>query len=336
MSAKSAWVLIGLLFVTACADEATVDLTGDASETEGKADAFHKCTGRAFTAPPKTGFNRLSSKIAAVTGARHRSQDLIVPPRTVTDFSAKFAYGPTWKDLEGERVQVYVDNCGGWVNLGAVTTDGDGYATLPVNVLLGTGQYELRFVARGDASQTRSTLWVLPAGTHLTVTDIDGTLTTTDTELFKQLFDGSYVPTAYGSAQALTRAHAERGHVVVYLTGRPSWLIDQTRAWLTGRGFTAGPVHLADSNAEILPIDSSVGAYKEAWLDELEDHGYTIDVAYGNATTDIHAYTGAGIAPSRQWIIGPNAGAEGTHAAGSSWAQRAAAVSAGPRVTQPF
>ena len=84
----------------------------------------------------------------------------------------------------------------------------------------------------------------------------------------------------------------------------------------TSRGFAAGPVHLADSNADILPIDASVGAYKERWIEELEDYGYTVDVAYGNATTDIHAYTDAGIAHARQWIIGPNAGAEGTHAGG--------------------
>ncbi len=332
---SSVVILASLLALAACTEETTVDITG-APSTDGKTDAFSRCTGRAFTAPARTGFSRTSSRVIALTGARHRAQDVIVPPHTVTSFAAKFAYGPTWKDLEGERVKVYIDNCGGWVDLGTVTTDGDGYATLPVNVLLGAGQYELRFVARGDASQARSTLWVLPAGTHVTVTDIDGTLTTSDTELWKQLFDGSYVPVAQGSAQALTRAHANRGDVVIYLTGRPSWLIDQTRSWLVDRGFARGPVHLADSNAEVLPIDASVGAYKEAWLEELEAYGYRIDLAYGNATTDIHAYTGAGIAPSRQWIIGTNAGAEGTHAVGASWAARTAEVQALPPVVQPF
>lgn len=333
---KSKLFVLAILLAAACAEDVgTFDLAGGGPDA-GKADVFHRCTGRAFTAPARTGFRRLSSRIAAVTGARHRAQDLIVPPSTVTDFSAKFAYGPTWKDLEGESVEVYIDNCGGWIDLGRVTTDDDGYATMPVNVLLQAGQYEMRFVALGDATQARATLWVLPAGTHLAVTDIDGTLTTSDTELWKQLFDGSYVPSAYPSAKELTRAHANRGHIVVYLTGRPSWLIDQTRSWLTGRGFAAGPVHLADSNADVLPIDSSVGAYKEAWLEELEDHGYTIDVAYGNATTDIHAYTDAGIGHDRQWIIGSNAGAEGTHAVTSSWAARTAEVQAGPNVPQPF
>lgn len=324
-----------LLFAAACTEQGTAELTGTAPEA-GKADVYHRCTGRPFTAPGRIGFRHLGSRIIALTGARHRAQDVVVPPDTVTDFAAKFTYGPTWKDLEHERVEVYFDNCAGWVDLGQVITDDDGYATLPVDVQLGAGQYELRFVALGDASQTRATLWVLPAGTHVTVTDIDGTLTTKDTELWKQLFDGSYVPAAYPSAAALTRAHAARNQVVIYLTGRPSWVIDQTRSWLTSGGFAAGPVHLADSNLDILPIDSSVGAYKERWLEELEDFGYTVDVAYGNATTDIHAYTDAGVAHARQWIIGPNAGAEGTHAVSSSWASRTAEVLAGPAVTQPF
>ena len=69
---------------------------------------------------------------------------------------------------------------------------------------------------------------------------------------------------------------------------------------------------------------------------QLEADGVTIDLAYGNATTDIHGYKGAGIAAGQQWIIGPNAGAEGTHAVSSSWAARTSQVSSGARVSQPF
>lgn len=339
---KYLFASVAVALAAACAEPGVIDLGDDLGDTTtdsgGKADSagLRRCTNRAFTAPSTTKFRHTASKLMALTGARHRAQDLIVPPRQVTELSAKLTYGPTWKDLEDENVQIYVDVCSKWLDLGAVRTDDDGYASLPVNVRLAPGQYEVRFVVRGDATQARATLWVLPAGTHLTVTDIDGTLTTADTELWKQLFDGSYVPSAYPSAAALTRAHADRGHVVVYLTGRPSWLLDRTRSWLSGGRFAAGPVHTADSNTEILPIDSSVGAYKQAWLEELEADGYTIDVAYGNATTDIHAYTGAGIAPAAQWVIGPNAGAEGTHAVTGSWAERAAAVAAQPAVPQPF
>lgn len=324
----------------ACTEEPDVTLSADgASDTGGKADggaAFRRCTGRPFTAPAATGFRHTTSKVAALTGARHRAQDVIAAPNTRAELVAKFAYGPTWKDLEDENAAFYLDNCAGWVAVATRRTDDDGLATLAVNVNLPAGVYEVRAVARGDASTTLLNLWVLPAGTHVAVTDIDGTMTTADTELFKQIFDGSYVPQAYPSAQALTKAHAERGHVVVYLTGRPAWLLPQTRAWLAQQGFAPGPVHAADSNLDILPTDGSVGAYKTAWLDEVEADGVAIDLAYGNATTDIHGYKGAGIPTGKQWIIGPNAGAEGTNAVTSSWATRAAQITGGARVAQPW
>jgi len=342
MSLITRLFVLSTLALAACADEGPAArgaaAGGAAAAAGGKADGpgLRRCPGQGFPAPARTKFRHTASKVMALTGARHRAQDLLVPPQEVTELAAKLTYGPTWKDLEDEDVQIYVDTCTRWLDLGTVRTDDDGVASLPVRVRLAPGVYDVRFVARGDASQTAANLWVLPAGTHVTVTDIDGTLTTSDTELWKQLFDGSYVPSAYPAAAELTRAHAERGHVVVYLTGRPSWLLERTRTWLSGRGFAAGPVHTADSNAEILPTDGSVGAYKRAWLTELAQLGYTVDLAYGNATTDIHAYAGVGIGAARQWVIGPNAGVEGTHAVTSSWTARTAEVAAGPRVVQPF
>ena len=323
----------------ACTDDADPILTAEGGGgADGKADGsgFRRCTGRPFTAPAATGFRHTTSKLAALTGARHHAQDVIVPPAGRAALVAKLAYGPVWKDLEDEHATFYLDNCAAWVAVASVRTDGDGFATLPVNVGLPAGQYEVRVVARGDRSQTTLNLWVLPAGTHVAVTDIDGTMTTGDTELFQQLFDGSYVPVAYPSAVALTKAHAERGHVVVYLTGRPAWLLPITRAWLTRLGFAPGPIHTADSNLDILPLDGSVGAYKAAWLDDVEADGVRIDLAYGNATTDIYAYKTSGLPVTKQWIIGPNAGASGTNAVASSWAARTAQVAAGARVAQPF
>ena len=60
------------------------------------------------------------------------------------------------------------------------------------------------------------------------------------------------------------------------------------------------------------------------------------DEAYGNATTDVHAYAGAGIPAGATWIIGPNGGSGGTHAVTGSWQPRAEAVAAEPPVEQPF
>ena len=68
----------------------------------------------------------------------------------------------------------------------------------------------------------------------------------------------------------------------------------------------------------------------------LDSAGLIVDAAYGNASTDLTAYLGAGLPADALWIIGPHGGEQGTHAVAGDWAPRAAAVAQGPRVAQPF
>lgn len=330
----------------ACA-ASPADLPGDDLEGEtpdgGKGDApgepagLVHCAGRAFTAPEPTGFDSWTGDVSSAAGdPRHFAQDVIAVPGATARVDAKLAYGAIWKDLEQERAELYIDDCAGWQHVGNATSDDDGHAVFDVAADLAPGLHELRILVPGDATEAAAALWILPRGTHVVVSDIDGTLTTSDGELFEQILDGSHVPEAYDAAQDLTAAHDALGHVVVYLTGRPYWLLGITRDWLAGEGFVPGPVHVTDTNADILPTEGSVGEYKRAWLDGLEEAGYVIDVAYGNATTDIYAYLNAGLSPDDVWIIGDNAGAEGTHATLASWDTRAREVAAGEPVDQPF
>ncbi len=306
------------------------DVDADESET---APSLARCTGRAFTKPADEDWTDWDSAGTALAGdPRHYAQDVIAPPGEAATITAKFAYGSVWKDLEDERVRVFVDDCTGWQVVGTFVTDDDGVITFPV-AGLGAGQHEVRAVVLGDGTEAVTSLWLLPRGTHVVITDVDGTMTTADTELFQELLDGDYVPTAYPDAQALTHAHVARGHVVIYLTGRPYWLLAITRGWLTNRGFAPGPVHVTDSNTDILPTEGSVGAFKTSWLEGLVAQGYEIDLAYGNATTDIYAYNNLGL---ESWIIGPHAGEAGTHAVTGAWSDRLREVEALPFVDQPF
>ncbi len=200
----------------------------------------------------------------------------------------------------------------------------------------GPGVYDVRMQVLGDQSTVSSEVWVLPRGTHIAVTDIDGTLTASDAELFRQVLDGSHVPVAYPDAVALTTAHAERGHAVVYLTGRPYLLSQKSRDWLSDLGFASGLLRNTDSTSELLPTESGVGNFKKAFLTRLLDAGYLIDLAYGNASTDIYAYLGAGVPASDVWIIGSNAGEQGTHGVVDSWTARVAEVRALAPIVQPF
>lgn len=303
------------------------------------------CVGAPFTPALAQGWDHLASELVAALGSPgHSMQDVLATPGAAVVVRGKFAYGSISKDLEGERIRLYLDDCSGWRSVGEATTSSDGRVAFALAETLAVGVYDVRLEALGDASVAPGRIWVLPAGTRLAIADIDGTLTTSDeelvqdvlTDLFAPIFSGDDVPSAWPGGAALTHALADRGWVVVYLTGRPYWLTGKTRDWLSAGGFATGALHTTDSNSEALPIESSVGAYKLAFLEGLEAQGFVLDQAYGNATTDVFAYGGAGISPERTWIIGPNAGVGGTRAVDGSWQPRADEVLAGAAIVQPF
>lgn len=307
---------------------------GDSGAPRAK---FQRCVGRPYTlAPGEDWRHPIQTRGTMLAGdPAHSGKDLFVQPGVAGTLPAKFAYGLISKDLEDEDVLVFLDDCQGWTSLGRFTTDSDGRISAPAPALP-TGVYEVRFQVGGDRSTTSSFLWVLPAGTHLAVTDIDATLTTSDYQVFEQILDGSYVPETYPNAVDLTKAHEKAGYVVFYMTGRPYWLSPQTRSYLAARGFAVGPLRVTDSNSDILPTEGSVGTYKLNNLKAVIDAGLIVDFAYGNATTDIYAYLGAGLPADHVWIIGSHAGEQGTRPVTGTWGARAGEVAAGPSVTQPF
>jgi hypothetical protein len=333
--------------VAACGGDSGGD-GGDDGDDDSAPDAapglptFQRCTGAEFTPEPAGAWSNpiLSAIVTAAGAASHSSQDVLAVHGRPTAVVGKFAYGVLdgllSKDLEGEAIRVWVWDCTSWVSLGTATTDSDGRIRQPVEVALPVGVFDVRLQVVGDATVTGSTLWNLPVGTHLVVSDIDGTLTTSDGEIFREILDGSHVPVAYPSGPELLAAHGELGHVVVYLTGRPYALTQITRDWLADLDFPLGSLHVVDDILDFIPSDAYVGAFKQAYLEELKAAGFVIDLAYGNATTDITAYLGAGLPPEKVWIIGENAGMEGTVAVADSWAARTAEVSALPAVEQPF
>lgn len=327
-------------FVLGCDGDPTDPTpTPDAAPGDGAVERtkFQRCVGRPYTAAPDEDWRHtIATPIVTAAGdANHSGKDMIGKPGIATPVHGKFTYGGISKDLEDEDVMVFLDDCQGWTSLGRSATNSDGRMTAMAPALP-AGVYEVRFQVGGDRSQTSSFLWVLPTGTRAIVSDIDATLTTNDSEVFRQIFDGTYVPETYPNAVELTKAHEGRGHLVFYMTGRPYWLSNQTRGYLAQRGFAMAPLRVADSNTDILPTEGSVGAYKRANLEALIAGGLVIDFAYGNATTDIYAYLNAGIPADRVWIIGDHAGEQGTHAITGDWAARVTEVGALPLVAQPF
>ncbi|HEU4407817.1 MAG TPA: phosphatidylinositol transfer protein [Polyangiaceae bacterium] len=316
--------LLGLLFAP------TLLAAGCAEAGDDTASTTDEATAAAFTciadtacdaAPPPTGpkrsFRRFESHLIAALGQRHRGRDLFLNPGDQVWALAKFAYGPTDKDLRGEDVDVYLArDCGGaWQKLGTARTTDDGdhptvegvadtggwvFFPVPASLGLGEGRHRFRFVVAGDLTATESFVEIVKPGTPVIVSDVDGTLTTAELEEFGDLLTGQ-IPDVNESAPELVGTWAARGYRRFYLTARPEWLAGRTREFLRLRGLPEGVVHttLGFTGA----TGSSAASFKTGELAQLASKGLVPAFALGNTETDAEAYSNANIGPASSRIF---------------------------------
>ena len=279
-------------------------------------------------AAERTKFGHVRSRmIAKAAPANHFAHDVAANPGKPIAVSAKFSYGKQGKDLEDESVSVWLDDCTGVTQVGSGETDGDGRATVEITAPDRAGEYALHCVVGGAASRARARLGVVPRGTPVVVFDIDGTLTQSDAEVNKDVLDehfdamyaGDYAPLVYEDGAVLAGTWVEKGVLPIYISGRPYWLVDYSRNWLARESFPRGFVRTTDKHREVVPKVDGVGRFKSSTLKQLLDLGVEVQAAYGNATTDIWAYSTVGIPLDRTFIIGPHAGKDGTRAVKDAW-----------------
>lgn len=254
----------------------------------------------------------IASRLTVAEGsARHRGRDLFVRAGEPQWAIAKFAYGAADKDLEDETVDVWVArDCRTWERLGSARTLNDGQGTtiegvppnggrvyfqIPAARALGVGRHRLHFVVRGDGSTADAIVDVLPTNARVAVSDVDGTLTSSEWAAVGALLT-SQPPAAHPGAPDALWALARRGYHIFYLTARPEWLEPTTRAWLSLRGFPPGIVHTTTGSTGA--INSAAQAFKEAELNALTDRlGYAPDYGFGNRASDVATYTSLGLDP---------------------------------------
>ncbi len=257
-------------------------------------------------------FRHTRSELVTSTGRpRHVAADVVARVGSPFRVEGKLHYGSTGADLEDEDVTAFVrvEACGDWTAIGSGRTDSDGWVAIdaPAEVLAGDGVLELRLVVHGDGSAADGRVFAVPPGARVAVFDIDGTLTTHDVEVAREVADSDHDPEMYEGAVDVVRHHAEAGLLPVYVTGRPYYFTRRTRDWLGRHGFPAGPLRTTRGPDEA--VGDGVRAYKRAFLERLRDElGLDIEWAYGNASTDVCAYAEAGVPADRTFIIGPNAG----------------------------
>lgn len=271
------------------------------------------CNAPAASTPTTTrSFGHFKSRLITVTNRpHHRGRDEIYAVGEPQWIIGKFAYSITDKDLEDEEVDVYVDRgCGGaWEKLGTAKTGDDKgrvpvdgisdasgrvFFQIPADKTLGVGRHHVRLVVAGDATSTDLLIDVVPRGTKIVVSDVDGTLTSSEGAEFPALLEGDLPDARPASAEALSTLD-EKGYRVVYLTARPEWLTDRTRDFLSTRGFPLGIVRTTSGLTGA--TNDAAARFKIDELRRLQSHGLSIAWAFGNKPSDTDAYDAAGIKP---------------------------------------
>jgi hypothetical protein len=193
-----------------------------------------------------------------------------------------------------------------WEAHGRATTDEFGQFTIDAEGFVAANGEPIYSILEGDGTCTEQYDFLLPPGSKVVVTDIDGTLTTDDAEFIMQVANESYIPKMMTGGDALMQAWAAKGYPIIYLTARAHQFRAESRAWLYDLEFPIGPVITTNQM-------NQADGYKTAWLERMfDDFGWVPVAAYGNADTDILAYENAGIPKDKTFIVGPLAGDSGT------------------------
>ncbi|NJK32401.1 MAG: phosphatidylinositol transfer protein [Deltaproteobacteria bacterium] len=261
---------------------------------------------------PELDWEEFDTNITVLAGdPNHRIRDMFYVPGEPQWLLGKFTYGLTDKDLTEERVDVYVlRGCQGpWELLGSAHTTDDGqhptvegvedsggwvYFQIPEDEQLELGRHKVHMVVRGDLSWADGYVEVVEQGTPIFLSDVDGTLTTFESEEFGDFLLGE-VPSANEFSATALGILQDKGFHAMYLTARPEWLVARTREFVEVRGYPPGIIHTS------LFFDGATGdkaeAYKSGELAMLAGKGLVPIYVFGNTDSDAAAYHAANILP---------------------------------------
>jgi hypothetical protein len=270
-------------------------------------------------APPtvaRQAWRNWGSGFTALGGARHRGRDLFLNPGDPQWVIGRFAYGAFDSNIQDEDVDVYLlRGCGSsWELLGTArttragahdpvegVTDSGGrvYFSIPSAKTLGLGRHRLRMVVRGDGSSAEVFIEVVERGTPVFVSDVDGTLTLSETEEVGAVITNTTSRANAGAAEAL-QALVKKGYRPFYMTARAEWMVQRTRTFLSERGFPQGIIHttqgaLGDSGAAGV-------AYKTGELVWFAGKGLSPVLGIGNTDVDSEAYANALIPANKRFF----------------------------------
>lgn len=252
--------------------------------------------------------HRRSYVVASAGRPSHRGRDVLVAEGEPQVLEAKLAYGVVDKDLSDEDVDVHVLRAGSPpALLGTARTtrdaedDDGGRARLRLEgpTALPLGRHPIRFVVRGDGTYVDIALVVVRRGQPAFVSDVDGTLTSSEWAEVPAVVEG-VLPAAHPGAARAFEALVARGLLPVYVTARPEWLVPRTRRFLAAGAFPEGV--LVTKRDKSGAVGSAAAAYKRA---ELARIAAVVQIAwaFGNTPSDAEAYAALVPDPSRRVLF---------------------------------
>ena len=265
-------------------------------------------------APPDPGPARTWRHAAPGGAANPRGRDQFVNPGAAQWIIGNFQYGlgPVEAGLQDEEVDVYLlRNCGTmWEKLGTTLTTGatpshpkvEGvddapgriFFEVPMDKALGLGRHRVRLVVAGDLTAVDMFIEVVPPGTAVFASDMDGTLTDSETAQFFAILTGT-VPNANPDAAQVLHVLASKGYRPMYLTARPEWLVKTSQDWIVAKGFPPGILHttLVGGGA----TGPAATTFKTDELAMMAQKMLKPAYVIGNTNTDADAYNNAAIQP---------------------------------------
>lgn len=206
---------------------------------------------------------------------------------------------------EGEWISLWaweeVDGTPSWIPLGRGQTGSDGGVEFVFagESRLPAGRWRVWAVVEGDGSCAEGGVFVYPVGTRFIVTDIDGTLTTSDEEFMQQIANTAYYPKQHPGATRLHQTWAAKGYEQLYLTARPFGGRMLSRAWLRDDEFPFAYMQTAPN----FVFGDPAAKYKGDFIRSVKAKGFFVDYAYGNAESDFDGYSDAGVPLEVQFSI---------------------------------
>ncbi|MDR0966995.1 MAG: hypothetical protein LBM75_10965 [Myxococcales bacterium] len=303
-----------LLIHAALAPRATASIDAACDQRPSPIE-WRPCPDTAFSPDtPKESWRHIGSELVTLLGSpKHRGIDTIVNPGQDQLLIGKFVYGLFDQDLEDEKVEVWIEvRCRDWRLFGTTQTTRDGlfdtvggieddggrvFFTIPTEKRLPPGSYRVKMLVKGDHSEANLWLHVWERGTRVVVSDIDGTITTSENDGLWTVFAPNS-PTPRVGAAATFRAYAAKGYRLLFVTARPEFATEGTRQWFADNGFPTDGVAFHLSPSDSGELGAGAQAYKTAYLQALtQAHGLDIAWAYGNKASDLAAYLAAGVRP---------------------------------------